>query len=137
MQAIRTLFVAIAGIQMAMDNPFPRLVAWVALAGQLVVPVLSMLQKYWQQGQNIFVISAAISSAVVILSTSSVTLQPLPAAEVPAIKMKAFLALILSTLAFIGISRLSAELAIAAYLVFALSPLKKLLKVESDSPEPR
>jgi hypothetical protein len=133
MHAIRALFVAIAGIQVAMDNPFPRLVAWIALIGQLIVPVLSMMQKYDHHEPNTIVLSTVMASLVVVLTTKSATLQKLSAEELPRIKMRVALILLLSTLVFVGLAKVSPELSIAAYLVFAFSPLKKMLRIEAEN----
>jgi hypothetical protein len=133
MNAIRALFVAIAGIQVAMSNPFPRLVAWIALTGQLVVPILSVMRKHGVQGANLIVLSAIIAGLTVVLATRSVALQPLLEEKMPKIKMKVFSVLLLSTLIFVGLARVSPEISIVAYLVFAFLPIKKALDIEVEN----
>lgn len=133
MHAIRALFVAIAGIQAAIGNPFPRLVAWIALAGQLVVPILSVMRKHSVQGANLVVLSAIIAGLTVVLATGSVALQPLLEEKMAKIKMKVFSVLLLSTLIFIGLARVAPEISIIAYLVFAFLPMKKVLDIEVES----
>lgn len=130
MRAIKTLFAAITGIQTAAGNSLPKLVAWVVLCGQLCVPVYCVVEKYIHQEQKTFAVSAIISIAVVLFSTASISIPVIPAGKLLSLKLKGALILFASTLLFAGIARLSPELSLAAYFLFAFLPLQKVLSVE-------
>lgn len=127
MRAIRELSVAIAGLQVAAGNPFPRLVAWIALAGQLVVPVLSVMEKYIIQGVNVVISAAVISGAVVLPIVRATEIQLFSSVELPRVKLRVFFVLISTTLIFVGIARVSPELSVLTYVIFALLPIKRVL----------
>lgn len=131
MRSIKALFVSIAEVQLAMGNPFAKLVAWIAIAGQQIVPVFSMLRKYSDLKSSALGASVLIAGVIAILATRNANMRILSSEELPAVRLKATVILIVSTLIFVGVAKISPELSLLAYFIFAFSPIDKVFRPSS------
>ena len=125
------MFVAITSIQSSIGNPSPKPVAWIALSGQALVPILMLLRKYsfgFQEGE-VAVIALSVSLAVVLAVTLPIKGYHMQVGDGFALKLKVALVLLLSIFIFIGIGRFSPEAAMAAYLVYCWLPLQRFLNL--------
>jgi hypothetical protein len=123
------MFVAITSIQRSTDNPFPQLVGWIALAGNIFAPIFSTIQKYSLgiSDKNLIAASCVTSMLLILLITNGAEKFSMDVGDGYALKLRIALVLVASTIVFAVISRTLPELSLLAYFAFALLPLQRLL----------
>lgn len=131
MLANKSMFIAVSSIQSSMGNPSPRLVAWIALVGQILAPILMLLKKYFPARQDGVVITTAllVSVVVVLIVAKSIEGYRMKGGSDLVPRIKVGLVLFLSIVGFIGIGSFSPEGSMAAYFAYCCLPLQRLLNL--------
>lgn len=130
MRAIKTLFVAVAGIQASAGNALPKLTAWVLLCGQLSGLMYCVVQRHIDQEQEALATSVILSALVIFPVTAFLHVNAIPREELSKVKIRGALIFFGSTLLLAGVAHFSPELSVALYLLLAFLPLDKVLNVK-------
>lgn len=135
MLAIKSLYVALASIQTERGNPYPRIAILIGLAGQLIVPVFSVFDRYASHvSRGVALLVAGLLSLFVI----NIVVRSLPEKNLlfivnTALKVKVFACLLIPTLFFVFVARKSPEASIFLYFLYSILPLKSLLRFQADA----
>ncbi len=131
MLAIKSLFVALKSIQVHDGNPYPRLTVWIGLAGQLFIPILSVINRYAAgfANETSVALSLATSFIFVIFVTRNLSTSEMKFDGELQLRCKIFFSFFLPLVAFVCIARISPILSLSGYLVYSLIPLQRILKL--------
>lgn len=122
------MFVGIASIQKSMGVSAPQVVAWIALACHMLVPIVTMGLKYFPEAPKEVIISAStvIALSLVFFVAGSAKKYEMRI-EGNKEKDKLLAVFLVSIFLVIGVARYSPELSVVSYLIFCLIPLKRLI----------
>lgn len=131
MLALRSIFVAVVRAQQSVGNPGPRVVAYIALMGICFPPMLAAWRKYLPGSQQQLALPAAlvIAFSIAFATASAAKLSSGPIQLNYSMRLRIAAAVFLPAVALLFIARVSPEIALAAFAVFCLIPLQRLLRL--------